>query len=299
MSNRIVKTFSIGMLLAAAGAAVWFGFIATGVVHATAGASHAAVSLQGAAAKQAFEVASIRLFDPSAGPGRPGMFMNFGPPCGFTGLQIEGTRFAVTAFTYTLISIAYGKPGSNCRTPDLLTGGPEWIRSDRYDIQAVMPAGSSFTQGQFAQRDAPGLQMMLQTLLEERFKLKVHRETKDITVYALTATKGAKVKASSESDQVARRLTRRMDNNQPYTELAAGKATMADLANMLGGVVGGIVQDKTGLTGQFNVNLEFDSNGAARPTVFTALQEIGLKLETAKLPMEVMVIDSIERPSEN
>ena len=98
---------------------------------------------------------------------------------------------------------------------------------------------------------------------------------------------------------MARRITARQESGMPYAEFVAGRATMADLANMLGGPVSGIVQDKTGITGQFNVTFEFDSNGVVRPTIASALQELGLKLETTKVPTEVVVIDSIERPSEN
>jgi uncharacterized protein (TIGR03435 family) len=262
--------------------------------------SRSAALPQNAPAKLAFEAASVRLFDPSAGPGRQGMFMNFGPPCGFTGLQLEAGRIAITAYTYTLISIAYGKPGSNCQTPDLLTGGPEWVRTDRYDVEATIPAGSpTYTLSQFAGRDAPAVQTMLQTLLADRFKLKVHREMKDVAGYFLTAAKDAKLMASTPADQPARGLALRRENGQPYTLLTARKATMANLANMLGGVVRGLVEDKTGITGEFNVVFEFDENATTRPTLAAKLQEIGLKLEPAKLPMEVVVIDSIERPPVN
>jgi uncharacterized protein (TIGR03435 family) len=252
-----------------------------------------------AGAVKKFDVASVKLFVQGQSQPRPGMFMNFGPPCGFTGLQLEPNRIAFTAFTYTIISIAYGKPGSNCRTADLLTGGPEWVRSDRYDIEATIPAGTpTYTLSNFAQRDAADIQLMLRTLLAERFKLKVHTETKEISNYVLTG-KGAKLTPWKEGDPMARRITARQENGMPYAEFVAGRATMADLATMLGGPISGTVQDKTGITGQFNVSFEFDSNGVVRPTIATALAELGLKLETTKVPTEVYVIDSIERPSEN
>jgi uncharacterized protein (TIGR03435 family) len=248
---------------------------------------------------KAFEVASVKLFVQGQSQARPGMFMNFGPPCGFTGLQLEPNRIAFTAFTYTIISIAYGKPGSNCRTPDLLTGGPEWVKSDRYDIEATIPAGTAtYTLGNFAQREAPEIQMMLRTLLADRFKLKVHTQTKEISNQVLTGT-AAKLTPWKEGDPTTRRITARQENGMPYAEFVAGRATMADLANMLGGTTIGTVVDKTGITGQFNVSFEFDSNGAVRPTIATRLQELGLKLEATKVTTEVVVIDSIERPSGN
>jgi uncharacterized protein (TIGR03435 family) len=72
---------------------------------------------------------------------------------------------------------------------------------------------------------------------------------------------------------------------------------MADLARMLGGIVGGVVKDRTNIEGRFYITLEFDNNGVARPTLAAALREIGLGLELVKVPAEIVVIDDVERPS--
>jgi hypothetical protein len=122
------------------------------------GSVNLAQAPSGAKVPTAFEVASIKLVGPEGPPQRPGMFMNFGAPCGFTGLVLDAKKIQITLWTYTLIQLAYGPKGSNCRQQDLLTGGPEWVRTERYDIEAVIPAGTpTYMPGQLAQRDAPVL----------------------------------------------------------------------------------------------------------------------------------------------
>jgi len=245
-----------------------------------------------------FDVASVRLNDPAV-PGRPGMFMNFGGGCGIFGLQVDAKRIAVTAFPYALVSIANGK---NCQSPENVTGGPEWIKTDRYDIEAAIPEGTpTYTPAQVANREAPKLQMMMEALLEDRFKLKVHREMKELPAFVLTAGKGTpKMTAAGEADQAVRRINLKMEDGKSYGELLLGKGSMADLANMVAGITKVQVQDKTGITGQFNLRVEYDNNGVVRPTIAAAIQEqIGLKLDNTKVATEVVVIDHIEKPSEN
>jgi uncharacterized protein (TIGR03435 family) len=295
-------SFSRTALLAVAATAALVGPIAMGVVNATSGAAQSETAAQNSTeGTPAFQVATVRL-DPNGPQGRPVL-----PKlaCAGSPVQIDGARFAITAYPYTLISMAYGRPGYDwCYLADLFISGPEWIRSDRYAIQATMPEGTpSYTPIQFGGRNARRLQMMLQSLLADRFKLKVHWDMKDISVHVLTAGTSVNLTASNEADvgwRTQRTLTRRLDQNgHPYGDLVVGKASMEDLALMLGQVVGGLVQDKTGITGRFYVTLEFDNNGVARPTLAAALQKIGLKLEAKEVRMEVLVIDSVERPFGN
>src|SRR5262249_37455634 len=150
--------------------------------------------------------------------------------------------------------------------------------------------------------EAPKIQIMLRTLLGDRFKLAVHREKKEMTVNVLTVGKaGPKLTAATDSDQPARRINLRRDpEGKQFLELIAGKATMATLAEMLALATNRLVLDRTGLTGQFNLRVEYDNDGVAKPTIFTALQEtVGLKLESAKENIEVLVIDRAEKPSDN
>src|SRR5262245_36364883 len=134
--------------------------VAMGVVTPTAGGAQSAAAAQNSTeATTAFEVTSMRLFDPNTGSGGPGLFS-----CGFTP-KVEGTRFAIIASPYGLIWTAYAKPpNSDCRLADLLlTGGPEWVKSDLYEIEGTLAKGQSTYTPDFANR----VQIMLQTLLAD------------------------------------------------------------------------------------------------------------------------------------
>jgi len=247
----------------------------------------------------AFEVVSIKLIQPNSGPGRPGMFMNAGPGCSLTGVQVDPRRLAVSAPLFTLISTAYG---ANCRVPDMMTGGEEWMKTDRWDIEAVLPEGSeTYTPAQFVGGNAPKLNSMLQTMLAERFKVAVHREMKEMTVNVLTAGKSPKLTKADENAPGGRRINlRRSPEGMPFMELVAAKLSMSGLAGMLQLATNRQVIDKTGIEGDFNIKVEYDNDGVSRPTIFTVLQEeLGLKLESTKEKMEVLVIDRAEKPSVN
>ena len=174
-----------------------------------------------------------------------------------------------------------------------IVGGPGWLDSERYDIAAR------------ADRPLPRAAMipLAQRLLEERFQLKIHRETKEISVYALVAGRnGPKFKASSGEGEggVSQGAV------QGRYRLKATRMPMLVLASMLENQMERLVIDKTGLEGVFDFQLEWalDLNAKASddaaPSVFTAVEEqLGLRLESTRAPVEVIVIDSVERPSEN
>ncbi len=159
---------------------------------------------------------------------------------------------------------------------------------------------------------------MLQTLLRDRFKLTLHLETKELPIYLLTVAKsGFRLQPLKEGDCIT------FDPNNPAREpgrkpsnfcgnmgigrgnLDATKASMADLAPLFSVILGRTVVDQTGITGAFSVHLRFAPDevpaaDATGPSIFTAVQEqLGLKLESGKGPVEVLVIDSVEKPSEN
>jgi uncharacterized protein (TIGR03435 family) len=188
--------------------------------------------------------------------------------------------------------------------PDAVTGGPGWLGSDRFDIVAK------------AAQTAPpdDLRRMLQNLLAERFKLVVHQEQKMIPAYALiVGTSGQKLRASE-----AALLT---DQRCVPDEGAVGQKhidcqhmTMAALADQLQEQsprdFDVVVVDQTGLNGAFDFKLDWtpairgaaaSTDPSAGPTVFEAVAEqLGLKLESRKLPLPVIVIDRVERvPLEN
>ena len=238
---------------------------------------------------------------PAAAPA-PGISRNFGEGCAFSGLRIEGTRLTITASLSTLISLAYGGPDHDCREAGVVQGGPEWVRSERHEIHVTVPDGlGSDAALRLASRAAPpALQAALRTVLEERFKLEVRAQTRDKAAYALTSNGQPTLTPSTPADigiRSSRSLIRRLDaDDQPYGDLFLGQASMENLATAITGILGAPVEDRTGVTGRFQIALEFDQAGIARPTLSAALQKIGLDLKPANLPMQVLIIDRVERP---
>lgn len=192
------------------------------------------------------------------------------------------------------------------------SGGPGWIDSDLYDIIAK------------AEGEPPLDQMagpMLQALLEDRFKLKMHRETREVPVYVLTPGKnGVKPGALKEAascvpidlnhpepapDQPMPNFCDRQvfSSDGPNRIVDSYGRSMESLAGgLLSNNLDRPVIDKTGITGRFDFRLEFARNMADNTgtSIFTALQEqLGLKLTPDKGPVEVLVIDHVEKPSDN
>jgi bla regulator protein blaR1 len=206
-----------------------------------------------------FEVAAIHPSD----PGSRGAIMQFLPGGGFSmsGMTIRN-----------LIWLAWQLPSER------VTGGPKWIDSGLYDIQAKAPAGST---------SAPDMERLrIQALLADRFQLKVHSETKTSLVYLLTIAKnGLKMEEAKGSDS--------RYNNDKGSLLPWG-AFVADLSRRLGRPV----VDKTGLKGVWYIKLRYSDDDG--PSIFTAVQEqLGLKLDSSQGPVDTLVIDSIARPSLN
>jgi uncharacterized protein (TIGR03435 family) len=215
-------------------------------------------------------------------------------------------------------------------------GGPEWIGSTRYDI--IAKASTEFQ----SSPDGPptDLLLMLRSLLQDRFKLRAHLETRELPIYELVIARadrkfGPELRQSAvDCDALiaavrgCRPLPAREPNEPPPcgamrgpARVLAGGIPMPQFATMLTNILavgngpgaeGRLVIDKTGLTGRFAFTLAWtpeqmpteppppgvppiDPNG---PSFFTALQEqLGLKLESAKGPVDVVVIDSVERPT--
>jgi uncharacterized protein (TIGR03435 family) len=172
-----------------------------------------------------------------------------------------------------------------------LEGGPKWIDSAKFNIDAKLPAG--------VPRDQ--MPLMMQALLADRFQLEFHRVTKTLPEYALVVAKGGpKLQVASGDDLNSVR------SSQGDRQIKGWGMPMSSLANMLIGAVGAPVLDQTGLDGKYNFILEFAPlSGTPRedetlPTIFAVLQEkLGLKLEAIKGPVEVLVIDRAEKPTEN
>jgi uncharacterized protein (TIGR03435 family) len=233
-------------------------------------------------------------------------------------------RLTADATLQILIQYAYGVQ------PFRVVGGPEWMQSERYQIDAKVDGN--------ANRDR--MFLMLQSLLEERFQLKTHRETRDLPVYALVAAKGglrlpppkeggcveSAVNAPPEWAGAGRMAapgevepaqlpcgSAGVSLNSDGARIQGGKVAMPEIVRMLSRVLGRSVIDRTGFTGLFDLRLDFvadeatpampppppDSglSGASLPQALR--QQLGLQLESTKGPVEVIVVDHAERPSGN
>jgi uncharacterized protein (TIGR03435 family) len=198
---------------------------------------------------------------------------------------------AVFAYAYHL-DLAYQYSG-NLRLPD----GWNW-----YDIEATVEGTPGDDQ----------LRLMFQTLLADRFKLKVHRETREVTVYELVAAKnGPRLKAAQAGSRIAvddRPLSAGRGGvvmGRDGRHLAGKGGTMDQIVRALVGELRAPVVDRTGLTGTFDFDVRFVAennppDAEPGPSLATAIQEeLGLRLEKSKGPVEVVVIDHLEKPSEN
>jgi uncharacterized protein (TIGR03435 family) len=186
-----------------------------------------------------------------------------------------------------------------------VSGGPAWIEVERFDIDAKPPASSKSSQSMPPYSKAPPndeQRQMLQSLLVERFQLKYHRETREGPVYLLVkGNKASKLVDSKDKDAYpwAGGIRGGMIVGDG---LAGTNESMADLAKRLSRYLGRPVLDRTGLSGSFDFRSEYSSDDA-RPDVITMIlacvQDIGLKLEASKGPVDVTVIEHAEKPSAN
>ena len=256
--------------------------------------------------KPAFEVASIKLN--TASEGNAGL-----------GDQPGGRFVASRIFLRRVIQYAY-------RDNQQFLGGPDWLDTDRWDIEAKAPEGTVPGRNNPINVAVPDtIALMLQSLLEDRFKLKAHRETRELPVYELTVAKGgAKVRLSEDQTTPAAlvgggaqrgAVLPRGGIRLGRNDMEAQAQPISLLAAALGVLTAGRpVLDKTGLKGLYDIKLQWTPdpglmapvNPGAAPTVpagpslFSALEEqLGLKLESSRGRLPVLVIDSIDRPVRN
>lgn len=221
------------------------------------------------AAPQAFEVASVK---PSP-PGSVQKGMSASPS------EIRWRGFSLREYIF----LAYG-------VKDYSFSGPSWLETAAFDIDAKLPAGSP-----------SGLYpAMLQMLLAERFNLAVRREPRIVNGYVLVVDKkGLKIQPVEPGDaSIATYPTR----------LVAKSASMTQVADILSSHFGSPVRDRTGLPGVYTFTLEWlpddaplTTGGPVATTIFGALgEQLGLRLESGKVPIDILVVDRIERtPTEN
>jgi uncharacterized protein (TIGR03435 family) len=287
----------------AAGAIVIIGSMALGALHVQ---RLRAQSATGDEKPLAFEVASIK-------PNKSGDDPQS------TRLQPGGGFSATNVSVRFLIRVSYGR-----FQEALVSGGPSWLDTDRYDIVAKGDGPAS----------PPQINLMIRTLLADRFKLTTHQEMQELPIYALVLTRtdrrlGPQLRpATIECEargpggppppgQSQPGLRRPCSFRLGPGAFVADGVTMDRLASSLAPFVQRLVLDRTGLSGDFDLELHWtpdvpprreappgapppppiDPNG---PSIFTAIQEqLGLKLESTKGPVDVLVIDHAERPTED
>ena len=250
-------------------------------------------------ARPVFEVASVKPSHPEA---HGATIMH----------EFSNGRVSVEANTYSLIQAAFGVRN------DQLVGGPGWIFNDYYSViaKAERPVGAS------------EMWPMMVPLLEDRFHLKVHREKRPLPVYKLSvASGGLKLREGACASWEERapppppargatfalpcgRLTAYLIERGTGTEVVGGKISMSSLAEFLTSHFRHPAVDETGYKGTFDVDVKIssdemwgrvplDSDPSGLPTVSGAMRELGIKLELVKGPVEMLVIDSIDRPTPN
>jgi uncharacterized protein (TIGR03435 family) len=260
-----------------------------------------------------FEVATIKPSDPN----NPG-----------GGIGFDADKFTTNGQTVkVMMKFAYNL---NIGTDQQISGGPSWVGTTKFDIVAKMnddtiAALPKLTNDQKRER----LQLMVRELLADRFKLRVHHETKELPVYALMVGKnGSKLTPSVDAPRSSDTGSDSKHSTSGWHGLQMqGRGQMEGhganpdmLANVLGfqpEIGGRMVVDKTGLKGTYDFLLKwtpdaslgtssspFGTSGApvdpSGPSLFTALrEELGLTLDATKAPVDTIVIDSVEMPSEN
>jgi uncharacterized protein (TIGR03435 family) len=204
----------------------------------------------------------------------------------------------ISTYSATNVSLKHLLESAYDIKPDLISGIPGPLDSARFDIQAkiVEPDIAAIKKLSGKQQAA-----MLLPFLEDRFKIKAHTETKTLPVYELVV-----VPSGPKLTQSAAKGDHDSGINIHNQELKATDVSMASLASSLEGQVHRHVIDKTGLADHFDLTLKWtpddgrDTQADSGPSIFTALQEqLGLKLQPAKGPVETLVIDHAEMPSEN
>jgi uncharacterized protein (TIGR03435 family) len=229
-----------------------------------------------------FEVASVKPSNPSS-----------------HGISISGdpSRFTIRNATIRfLIGLAYNVKDFQ------IPGGLRLLDSERYDIEATYGANPPERRGRLTfvtiQAD-PQVRLMLQALLVDRFHPAIRHETKKLLAYSLNLAKnGPKLKESTTPEDL-------QDMRVDLGQIKSNRMSTEQLAEVLSRLLGLPIVDKTGLTGYYDLLLEWtpdeaSADAAPGPSIFTAIQDtLGLKLGTGKEPVDVLVIDHVERPTEN
>jgi uncharacterized protein (TIGR03435 family) len=228
----------------------------------------------------AYEVISIK-------PSKPANGWQIGP-------RADGF-FARNVTLWGLIYNAY-----NVRPVDPVSGLPKWADSEQFDVEAKMDEATYVAFQKFSgqQRDEQH-RLMLRSLLADRFKLRIHHEARERPIYALVIARG-RCKLKEPPSSKAGGWVRRGEIHYLASPVSVLVFSLSNIDD-----VGRAVVDQTGLAGEYDINLKWapdDTQGTpdAGPSIFTALEEqLGLKLVATKGPVDTIVVDNVEQPSEN
>ena len=242
------------------------------------------------------------------------------------GLQfLPGGRLVVKNLPlFMIVANAYDLPSQS----DRLTGGPDWIRRERYDIEAAAERGS-IPEGTSVKVRHDRMRLMLQTLLADRFHMVIHRETKDLPVYTVVVAKGGpKLQKAAIEEKDCPESTPDPADLAGCHRFRGGQGqglhgqavSLQDVVSAVSNFADRPVIDKTGLPGLFNVQTDgwvpmrprpprppgqeptpedLAFADPARPTLFQIFDRLGLKLEPARAPVEMFVIESADHPTGN
>jgi uncharacterized protein (TIGR03435 family) len=242
-----------------------------------------------------YDVATIKPSDPNANGGG-------------AGIRPNGSFYTRSQSLKGIVCAAYEVRAFQC------VGGPGWLESDHYDIEAKP---DSATTEQLLKLDPKqrGLvhQRMQQALFADRLKLKVHYETREMPIFALVVAKGGlkmhEAKAGDTYESGLKGSNGKAFGGGSFSvgngKMIAQGISIDGLAGQLAATTSHVVSNKTGLTGVYDFTLQYANSDpppldSTAPSIYTALEEqLGLKLEPAKGPVKVLVIDHVERPAEN
>lgn len=236
---------------------------------------------QSAAPAAAFDVASVKVSTSGAGEGQRGRETITPSPGGVTMRSVHLKSVVQWAYHVQAIQVS----------------GPGWLDNDRYDIVAK------------AAGEAPldRLRAMMQALLADRFKLTLHRETKEMPAYVFTVAKGGHKLKESQGDG---QMEMEVKPNNSRMGASFSRVTLAQLSDLVSSPLQGVVVDQTGLKGRYDFSLDLSSYMSAdRPMgiddainmmIQVINEQLGIKIEQKKLPAEVLIVDHAEKvPVEN
>jgi len=305
MTRRALSNVSLGKkLLLAGAAAVAIGMpIAIGILNAPPVRAQSDTSTH-----LSFEVASVKLNKSSE-------FRNWGFD------YLPGGRFKATNLSLDwVIGEAYHVSPWSAR----LSGGPDWIRSERYDIEATAAPGA-IPQGLSVKAREDKMKLMLRALLADRFKLVIRDESKELPIYVVVVAKNgpklqrAKIEEKDCPEGSSSELRCHVINGGMGRGVHGKAVEISDVVSFVENWSDRPIVDKTGIQGLFEVETDgwapmrprvrppgeeptAEDKAMAdpiRPTLFTIFDRLGLKMESQKAPVDVFVIDHVEKPSEN